>query len=87
VNQILRSCSNFTTSGTHAAADNNSAQCDAERSGEQFPAIGSVFNVSANSDNSKSPQDAAIRYEPAAAVLPTKLPTNQKRNQTHNEQH
>ncbi len=28
-------------------------------------------NEPATSDNSKSPQDAAIRYEPAAAVKPT----------------
>ncbi len=42
--------------------------------------LNGVFNQPAISDNSKSPQDAAIRYEPAAAKQTL---TNLKQLQTH----
>lgn len=43
--------------------------------------LNGVFNQPAISDNSKSPQDAAIRYEPAAATRQTL--TNLKQLQSH----
>jgi hypothetical protein len=65
--RILCSCSNFTTSGKHAAAVLSPAGLSVKHPGDSV-LLNGVFNQPAISDNSKSPQDAAIRYEPAAAV-------------------
>jgi hypothetical protein len=61
-------CSNFTTSGKHAAEVSGSRQNFFESPRGQRPLHWRIQNPSAISDNSKSPQDAAIRYEPAAAT-------------------
>jgi hypothetical protein len=69
---FITEASNFTTSVNHAAAGAMPGWDPVEFDGiANFHVAIAIVNhllPSAPSDNSKSPQDAAIRYEPAAAV-------------------